>query len=792
MPVKLHKQLMKGIGTQMTDKPTFSMKKRLNIVILGLFAAVVVYLIYSIFKVTVKDAKKWQELANSQQLQSTVVKASRGTIYDAKYQVLAQSSTVYNVYADPVMLKEQLEAKDKRIEKIKKDIEEESDSKKRAEYQKTLDECKSADELYEELVKMLSDELMVEAKLVREKCEANSMYEIIKKEVEKTTCDKINKFLSDNDLDGVRCEPTTKRFYPQNELAGSVLGYINGDGEGVYGLEAFYDDYLSGIDGRSVIAKDRDGEAIPYKYKQSYDAKDGDSLVLNIDTTIQLYLESALKKSVDEFNPKERACGIIMNPKTGQVYAMATIRGCDPNHPNDIYDDNYAAALSQLDENSKEYEKEHLRYITKQWTNKAISELYNPGSVFKVITGSSALEEKAITLEGPFNCSGSLNVSGIDVHCWSYPSGHGAQSFAQAIINSCNPAFMEIGQKLGIEGFCNYFKAYGLTEKTGIDLPNESDSFYYTADTMKDLDLAESSFGQANKITPIQMITSYAAVINGGYLVTPQIVSKIVDSNGKIVKEFDPVIKRQVISEETSKDMRDTLEYNVTTEHSGNCYIQGYKIGGKSGTSQKMDVDPTGNTHVGSYCAFAPADDPQVIILVMVDEPQGAKYYGAQVATPVCVETMTQVLPYLGFFPEYTEEELKEIQVSVPNEQYLPVNEAKSAIEALGLNVKVVGSGDSVLKQSPAGGTLVKSGTVVLYTDDTPEQMFTVPPLTGLNKENAIEAVESAGLNICVKGNDSDAEKAVALNDQSIEAGKQVPEGTIISVTITAVDALHE
>lgn len=776
----------------MTDKPTFSMKKRLNIVILAAFAAVVAYLIYSIFKVTVKDAKMWQELANSQQLQSTVVKASRGAIYDAKSQVLAQSSTVYNVYADPVMLKEQLKAKDDKIEKIKQDISEEDDSKKRAEYQKTLDECKSADKLYDELVALLSEELMVEAKTVKEKCEADTMYEIIKKEVEKTTCDKINKFLSDNELDGIRCEPTTKRFYPQNELAGAVLGYINADGDGVYGIEAYYDDYLSGVDGRSVIAKDRDGEAIPYKYKQSFDAQDGDSLYLNIDTTIQLYLESALKKSVDEFNPKERACGIIMNPKTGQVYAMATIRGCDPNHPNDVFDENYAQILAGMDEDSKEYQKEHIRYLTKQWTNKAISELYNPGSVFKVITGSSALEEKAITLDGPFNCGGSLTVQGQEIHCWSYPQGHGGQSFAQAIINSCNPAFMEIGAKLGVKGFCNYFRAYGLTEKTGIDLPNEADSFYYTEDTMSDVDLAVSSFGQANKITPIQMITSYSAAINGGYLVTPQIVNKIVDSNGKIVKEFDPVIKRQVISEETSKDMRDVLEYNVTTEHSGNCYIQGYKIGGKSGTSQKMDVDPTGNTHVGSYCAFAPADDPQVIILVMVDEPQGEKYYGAQVATPVCVEAMTQVLPYLGFFPEYTEEELAEIQVSVPNEQYLPVSEAKSAIEALGLNVKVVGSGDSVLKQSPAGGTLVKSGTVVLYTDDTPEQMYTVPPLTGLNKENAIETVEQSGLNICVKGNDSDAEKAVALNDQSIEAGKQVPEGTIVSVTITAVDALHE
>ena len=767
------------------------MKKRLNLVILAAFAAVVIYLIYSIFKVTVKDAKMWQELANSQQLQSTVVKASRGAIYDAKSQVLAQSSTVYNVYADPVMLKEQLKAKDERIETIKQDIAEEDDEKKRAKYQETLDKCKTSEQLYDELVAMLSDELMVESKTVREKCEADSMYEIIKKEVEKTTCDKIEKFMSDNDFDGVRCEPTTKRFYPQNELAGAVLGYINADGDGVYGLEAYYDDYLSGIDGRSVIAKDRDGSAIPYKYKQSFDAQDGDSLYLNIDTTIQLYLESALKKAVDEFNPKERACGIIMNPKTGQVYAMATVKGCDPNHPNEVYDENYAAILSGMDENSEEYNKAHIGYLTKQWTNKAISELYYPGSVFKVITGSSALEEKVITLDGPFNCSGSLNILGTTVHCWDQ-GGHGSQSFAQAIINSCNPAFMEIGMDLGVNKFCDYFKAYGLAEKTGIDLPNESESSYYTADTMSELDLAVSSFGQANKITPIQMITAYSACINGGYLVTPQIVDKIVDSNGNIVKEIDPVIKRQVISEEVSKEMRDTLEYNVSSTHSGNCYIQGYKIGGKSGTSQKLDVDPGGQIHVGSYCAFAPADDPEVIILVMVDEPQGERYYGAQVALPVCVESLEQVLPYLGFFPEYSEEELGKLQVSVPNQQFQPLKDAQSTLEALGVQVKVVGNGDSVVKQSPAGGTMVKSGTVILYTDDTAEEMKTVPSLTGLSRDNAVDAVTMSGLNICVKGNDSDEEKATAQADQSIAAGESVPEGTIISVTITAVDALHE
>lgn len=770
----------------MTDRPTASMKRRLNIALLLVFAAVIVYLIYSIFTVTVRDAKKWQELANSQQLQSTIVKASRGTIYDSKSQVLAQSSTVYTVYADPVMLKSFLDKKDKKIADYQEAIAEENDAKKRLEYQEALEKCKTGDEVYEELVTFLADELMVETAFVRERCEkTDSMYEVIKKEVEKTTCDKVNKFVSDNDLDGVRCEPSTKRFYPQNELAGSVLGYINNDGDGVYGLEAYYDDYLSGIDGRTVTAKDRDGEAIPYKYKQSYEAQDGDSLYLNIDTTIQLYLESALKKSVDEFNPKERACGIIMNPQNGKIYAMATVKGCDPNEPNEVYDEAYAAILAGLDPNSEEYNKEHIGYLTKQWTNKAISELYYPGSVFKVITGSSALEEKTISLTDGFACGKTMVVDGVPINCWS-DYDHGSQTLAQAIINSCNPAFIRIGQTLGQEKFFKYFKAYGLTEKTGIDLPNEADSFFFTSDIMSNVDLAVSSFGQGNKITPIQMITAYSAAINGGYLVTPQIVDKIVDGSGNIVKEFEPVIKRQVISEETSKDMREVLENNVSTSHTGNCYIQGYKIGGKSGTSQKMDVDPTGNTYVGSYCAFAPADDPQVIILIMVDDPTGERYYGSQVATPVCVETLTQVLPYLGFFPEYTDEELKMLQVSVPNEQYQTLDEAKETITELGLACKIVGSGDTVLRQSPASGSVSKGGTVVLYTDDTPEEMKTVPSLTGLTREQAMSVIEENGLNLSVKGNDADAKDAVAQADQSEAIGASVPEGTVITVTFAS------
>ena len=429
-----------------------------------------------------------------------------------------------------------------------------------------------------------------------------------------------------------------------------MIGHTNYDGDGIYGLESYYNEYLSGVDGRIVTAADKYGTEIPYKYKQSYDAQDGDSLYLNIDMNIQYYLEKALADCVSENKPAERACGIIMNPKTGEVYAMATNYSYDPNEPAEISDDATARKLAMLDENSQKYKDLRLDAWSTEWKNKAISELYFPGSVFKVITGSAALEEKAITLTDVFSCGTSIHVEDRDFNCWS-TTDHGAQNLQQAMANSCNPAFVQIGQRLGMEGFFKYLQAYGFTEKTGIDLPGESNAIYMPLENMGQVALASESFGQTNKVTPIQMITAYSAAINGGYLVTPQVVNKIYDCNGNVVKDYQPVIKRQVISEDTSAAMREILENVVSTNTGSNSYIQGYRIGGKSGTSQKIDVDATGNTYVSSYCAFAPADDPEVIMLVMVDDPQGEKFYGSQVAAPVCTQVLSEVLPYLGFFP---------------------------------------------------------------------------------------------------------------------------------------------
>ncbi|MBR1384553.1 MAG: PASTA domain-containing protein [Ruminococcus sp.] len=772
----------------MADQPNKIMINRLTRYVVLAMVVLVVWIVIEIFKVAVTEADKWQELANSQQVRSTAVPASRGTIYDTNGQVLAQSATVYTVYVDPVMLwDDYLDKRDERIEALKKLISEEDDKDKLAEYTEKLGSAKTTERTYTELVEFLSSKLEVETETVRERCtNKKSRYEIIKKNVDKSLATEIEDYLSQEGLDGVRCEPSTKRFYPQGALASNVIGHLSYDGDGIYGLEAYYDDELRGIDGRVVTATARDGTEIPYRYRQSYEAQDGDSLILNIDVNIQYQLEKAMEKAVIKAQPHDRACGIIMNPKTGAVYAMATNYSYDPNSPAVITDEKAAAQLAGLEDNSPEYKKIQLDAWSTQWKNKAISELYNPGSVFKVITGSSALEEKVITLEDTFRCNRFIQVATEKMHCWSSVD-HGAQNIAQAMTNSCNPAFVQIGQRLGVSGFSKYFRAYGFTEKTGIDLPGEVDSIYHPEETMSIVDLSASSFGQSNKITPIQMITAYCAVVNGGYLVTPQVVDKVVDPKGNVIVDNEPVIKRQVISAEVSAEMRSILENVVNTAQGSNPYIKGYRIGGKSGTSQKLDEDSTGNTYVASYCAFAPADDPEVIMLVMVDHPTGEQYYGSELAAPICLEVFGEILPYLGFFPTYTEEEMKLLQVNVPNVEFTQPDDAKKTLTSLGLNVNVVGSGNTVYKQVPANVSVEQGSTVVLYTQsDYTEMPAIVPNLEGLTREEAKAVLEEAGLNLSSEGSAADQEDAVASFDQSYAANTVAPVGTAVSVTFVS------
>ena len=403
-------------------------------------------------------------------------------------------------------------------------------------------------------------------------------------------------------------------------------------------------------------------------------------------------------------------------------------------------------------------------------------------AVFKTITASAALDQGVADQSTKVDCvAGGIRVLTQTYHCNAH-TVHGTLDMVGGLKRSCNSYFITMGQRLGVDNFYKYFEAFGFTEKTGIDLPGESNAIYMPLENMGQVALASESFGQTNKVTPIQMITAYSAAINGGYLVTPQVVNKIYDCNGNVVKDYQPVIKRQVISEDTSAAMREILENVVSTNTGSNSYIQGYRIGGKSGTSQKIDVDATGNTYVSSYCAFAPADDPEVIMLVMVDDPQGEKFYGSQVAAPVCSQVLSEVLPYLGFFPEYTDEELAELEVSVPNVEYHTVSEAKQTMSALGLEVNVVGDGDTVLRQSPTGVSIERGGTIVLYTDNTtPEETVSVPNVEGLSKEYAKQLLQSYGLNMTAEGSAANDANAYAIANET--AGRTVAVGTAISVS---------
>lgn len=742
----------------MDERPTGLMKRRLNIWIALGILVFMIWILINMFHISVTESDKYQKLASSQQLQSTVITANRGSIYDRNMQAFARSASVYTVYVDPQMLKDYLAEDDPEAD-------------------------------LNEITAKLSEILDIKQNKILKLCQQDNMYQIIKKNVEKTVADKITAYKTEIGLDAIGLTPTTKRFYPQNELASNVIGHLHYDGYGIYGLEQYYDDYLAGVDGRVVTAKAADGTEIPYRYKQNYDAQDGDSLVLNMDVNIQYYLEKALKDAVAKNMPTDRACGIIMNPKTGAVLAMATCPSYNPNNPSEITDEDTIKELSKLKKDSKKYAKIQSDAWALQWKNKAISELYFPGSVFKVVTGSSALDADAINLTQTFSCNTKIQVEDRTFHCWSF-SSHGSQDFATAMVHSCNPAFIQIGQALGATKFYKYFKAYGFTELTGIDLPSEAESIHVTNDNLGIVELASSSFGQTNKVTPIQMITAYSAVVNGGYLMTPQVVDKIVDSSGNLVKDITPVQKRQVISEKTSKTMRKVLENVVNTEQGSNAYIKGYRIGGKSGTSQKIDEDVSGNTYVASYCAFYPADDPELIMLVMVDHPTGGNYYGSLVAAPVCVQVLSDVLPYLGYFPEYTEEQMEQVAVSVPNLLDTKLSDSKKTIKGLGLDYEVVGKGNTVVAQSPVSGSMQHGGTIYLYTENNYKaKIVTVPSIKGLTVSEAESRLESVGLNLNAQGNAIDEVGSIAGTDQSYVSGTKVPVGTIVSVTFAVEKA---
>lgn len=746
-------------------------KKMTRRVYIGVFMAVLIFTVYicfNLFNISVLKSEYYRSKANGQQLDSFTINANRGTIYDSTGKILAQSSTVWDVIINPGSIRE--------FDKDKMEL-----------------ICKKVAEIcgvnYDELLKT---------------CETSDLrYIKVKTKVGKDIYDEITALRIDNELArySVYTEENTKRDYPNETLAASVIGFTNYDGDGVYGVEAYYDDYLKGVDGKIVTARDANGKAMPYAYETRYAAQNGNSVYLTLNSVLQYSLEKNLELAMTQHNVQNRACGIIMDANTGAILAMATAPTFDLNNPatlSEYYENKLAEYEEKLKEDETNTEKqieEKLEekqnvYREQQWNNKTISELYIPGSVFKVVTAASALEEELLTPETVVaTCVGATYVADTKIKCWS-AAGHGTMDLQGALIKSCNPSFIAIGQLLGAKNFTDYFEAFGLTEKTGIDLPGENSPLYVPFSRMGPVELASSAFGQTNKITPLQMITAYAAVVNGGYLVTPHVVDKIVDSTGNVIKTNETDVKRQVISEETSATMRVLLENVVKNNGGSNAYIEGYRIGGKSGTSEKLDEYPTGSMrYVGSMCCFTPADKPEIVMLVMVDEPFNGHIYGSAVAAPVISAVFSECLENVGIYAQYTAEELENQDTTVPYVLGMRGLAAVTKLNQYGLNYEFVGDENGTITNTTpgAGQSIPKGGTVMIYMDEAEKKTALVPNVIGMTVDQANNAIASAGLNISLSGGAVENENAKAVS-QSIEGGTQAYRGAVIEVKFIVND----
>ena len=716
----------------------------LLILVLG-FGAAVLRLTY----LTTIQSSELQESAVDLQLADTTVSAKRGTIYDANGNVLAESASVWQVVMSPVNFKN-----DKQRQAAAKGLSEIFD----LEYNDVLDDTKQQSHYVVVKRRIESDE--------REK--VLELIDTLKKDY---SCSGVIQLLDDY-----------KRYYPKNSLASSVIGFTGSDDQGLEGIEYEYDSYLSGTPGRIITAQNARGTDMPFRYEQNVESEDGNNVYLTIDETIQSICEKYMQKGVEDNNVLNKGVCIAMDVNTGAILAMVTTDGYDLNNPYELSAKDKKKIKSTPKKKQAEAESAAL---SNMWRNKAVADTYMPGSVFKMCVASAALEENLVNEKTSFTCTGSISVEGETIHC-SNISGHGTQNFVEVISNSCNPAFIQIGQMLGAGKFRQYYQGFGFSDKTGIDLPGEAEDNFWKEGKMGGVDLAVASFGQNFTITPIQMITACAAVSNGGYVVQPHVVSKITDSKGNVIKTVDKKIKRQVISDDTSKKMNEYLEYNTERQGAAAGYISGYKVAGKSGTTEKRGVTKFESSfsedYISSFCGYAPADDPQIAMLVFFDTPDGDAYYGSQVSSPVFINIMSEVLPYLDVKTSYTDEELGYVDASAGDYTGVSVDEAKTAVEADGFTATVKGNGSTVISQIPTVSSgLQKGGSIVLYTDsDSQSETVSVPSLIGLSPDEVNDVASAYGLNVSFSGATTSSGTS---SSQNIEAGTSVSPGTVITVS---------
>lgn len=701
--------------------------------------------ILRLFWFQVIKADEYRIKAEAQQLSDTVISADRGVIYDASMNVLAESAAAWLVYINPSEIKDDAQA----------------------------------NLIASGLSEIFGD---VDAETILKKI-GNRKYSYvkIKDKIAYNIKSKVVEFRKENDLYSViGIDPDTKRYYPFGNFASTVIGMTNSDNNGRAGIELKYNDTLTGTPGRIITARDANSGLMQSNYETKYDAEQGTSLVLTIDKSVQYYLEKGLAQAVKD-NDALSAYGIVMDVNTGAILGMATMPDYNLNEPSVLTDPAILAELEKITDED-EYDVAYNNAVFMSWRNKAISDTYEPGSVFKLFTAAAGIEEGVVNLNSTYNCVGAIQVADNRIRCHNH-DGHGTQDLTKGLMNSCNPFFITIGQNLGTDRFYKYFEAFGFTKKTNIDLPAEAnpvaDVTYHSKENMGISQLSSSAFGQTFQVSAIQMITAVSAIANGGKLMEPYVVAKKLDHEGNTVYESEPQAKRQVISESTSKTVLSMMEKVVSDGTGRNAYIPGYRVAGKTGTSEKLTVD---GEYIASFVGCAPADDPQIAVLIIIDEPQGAVHGGGAIAAPVAGSVIEQTLEYMNVEPVYTPEELSKLNATTPDVCGLTVSGAKASLEKQNFTARVVGNGEKVISQYPVSGqSIPMNGVVVLYTQtDTTETSSTVPDLIGLSISDANQRAVNSGYNIRISGASLDSE--VVSYRQSIEEGTEASLGSTITV----------
>lgn len=747
-------------------------------VLLGIFACVVIYIIYVLFNMQVISYADYQGKVADQMTTEVKVNPERGDIYDTNGNLLATNTTRYLVFISPQDIIDAMKEVD------------ENNATPVFEWENFEGKRESGLKMDEIISKYLSGVIEgVDYDTVLEKCgKEGRRYEVIAKEIGEDVADQIRQFKEEYGFDRqIYLVASSMRYYPYGSLASHVIGFTDLDGKGIYGLEYYYNNVMEGTSGRYITAQDAKNNEMPFEYETYVEAENGYRIGTTLDVYIQYELENQLEAALKDHKVANRVCGIVMNVKTGGVLAMAVAPTFDLNDPRTL-DSLSQSVLAQYTEGTDEYNKARLELLYTMWKNKAVTETYEPGSTFKIMTTAMALEEKAVRTDEMFYCPGYMRVEGYPepIRCHK-AGGHGSVTFRVGLQQSCNPTLMTIGLRVGQEKFYRYFDQFGYKSTTGIDVPNEATTISHAYKDFTIPSLAVYSFGQTFKTTPIQQITAIASVANGGNLVTPHFLKEITDDDGNVIESFGTDVKRQVISKETCDTITEILEEGVSGNGGArNAYVKGYKVAAKTGTSQKRDkMDENGEDtlRVGSCVAYAPADDPQIAVLIMVDEPMGGVEYGSVVAAPYVSNLLSFILPYLGYEPSYTEEEMKYDEVTVSNYVGSSVANAENDLSWRKINYKIVGDGDTVKAQTPDGGSSFTkdSGVLYLYTDESlVKAEITMPDLVGKTAEAANRIVTNLGLNVRISGATNGA--AATVRAQSPAAGEVVPVGTLVTV----------